>query len=227
MRQVFFNSLVNFIFTLYIFMNVANASPVSLNDQGQLIYTPDNNGNIIPDFSYVGYQKSEQPIPKVDTVVTISPITGDNTQHIQNAINQLSLMPLNENGFRGALLLQAGTYSVSGQLRITTSGIVLRGIGQTESDTVIIAAGTVQRTLIQIEGNLSISEQTSSQEQISDSYVPVGARSFSVSDGIKLPLVPMVETLRNGLRVAITFALNAKLLASMAIPSLLTCRLCK
>lgn len=172
---------LTFVFFLYVvFSNAAYASPLSLDNQGQLIYNPDTNGNIIPDFSYVGYQKSEQPIPVIKAVISISPVNGDNTQHIQSAINQLALLPLDDDGFRGALLLNKGVYSVSGQLLITSNGIVIRGVGQTESDTVILATGTEQRSLIVVRGDLSLSRQTSLQEKISDAYVPVGTRSFSV-----------------------------------------------
>lgn len=170
------------LFLSFFMVSLCNASPVSLDNQGNLLYTPDENGNIIPDFSYVGYQQSEQEIPDIDVVMSISPITGDNTAHIQSAINQVAAMPLNENGFRGALLLNAGTYSVSGQIIIEDSGVVLRGVGQTENDTVIIASGTVQRSLIITEGNLSISELTAQQQKISDSYVPVGTHTISVAD---------------------------------------------
>jgi len=160
----------------------ATASPISLDNQGKLVYTPDGNGNIIPDFSYSGYQKSAQPIPQIETRMSISPIEGDNTQHIQNAINKIAQLPLNENGFRGALLLKAGVYSVSGQIIIEDSGIILRGVGQADNDTVIIAAGTVKRSLIVTQGDVSISEDTSKQVKIVDRYVPVGTRRFNVED---------------------------------------------
>ena len=87
----------------------AFSSPFSIGDDGNLIYHPDSNGNIIPDFSHSGYQKSEKPIPTVPVVLSIAPIVGDNTQHIQNAVNQVAAMPLDDNGFRGTILLQRGT----------------------------------------------------------------------------------------------------------------------
>ncbi len=165
----------------FVFISEGYASPISLGSNGELIYNPDADGNVIPDFSSVGYQKSEQPIPTIESVISIAPIDGDNTQHIQDAINQLALLPLGADGFRGALLLEKGVYSVSGQLLITASGIVIRGVGQTEKDTVIVAAGTVQRSLIVVKGDLSFSKKKALQEKISDAYVPVGARSFNVA----------------------------------------------
>ena len=160
----------------------AFSSPFSIGDDGNLIYHPDSNGNIIPDFSHSGYQKSEKPIPTVPVVLSIAPIAGDNTQHIQNAVNQVAAMPLDENGFRGTILLQRGTYSVSGQILIDESGIVLRGEGQTDSDTVVIATGTSQRSLFLFEGNYQRDRVREFTQAITDDYVPVGAYSFNVAD---------------------------------------------
>ena len=93
----------------------------------KLTYMSDAEGNRIPDFSYAGYKNGETEIPDVPVVKTIAPIAGDNTQHIQSAIDQVGAMPLDANGIRGALLLAAGTYQVEGTIRINYDGIVLRG----------------------------------------------------------------------------------------------------
>ena len=143
-----------------VYCSAGYAAPVSLNDQGNLVYMPDSNGKIILDFSHSGYRKSEVAIASIDVVLSIAPIVGDNTQHIQNAINQIASLSINQDGFRGILLLTAGTYPVLGQIVINDSGIVLRGQGQSESDTVILATGTEQRALILIDGDLSRSERT-------------------------------------------------------------------
>ena len=182
MHSPFFKIISSAILICFLCTHASQAEPVSLSAQGNLVYTPDSNGNIIPDFSYSGYRKSEQAIPNIGVVLSIAPVAGDNTQHIQNAIDQIVSLPVDQDGFRGALLLSAGTYPVSGQLIINDSGIVLRGQGQSESDTVILATGTEQRSLIVIEGDLSRSEQTSRQEKITDDYVPVGTTSFNVAN---------------------------------------------
>src|SRR5690606_18530345 len=65
----------------------------------------------IPDFSYAGYKRSESPIPFIKEVITLSPEKGKDYTNIQNAINELSKVPL-INGFRGAILLKAGTYKI-------------------------------------------------------------------------------------------------------------------
>jgi hypothetical protein len=48
---------------------------------------------------------------------------------IQNAIDEVSAMKPSGNGFRGAILLTKGLYKVSGTIKISVSGIVLRGQG--------------------------------------------------------------------------------------------------
>jgi len=78
------------------------------NNEGKLVYLVDAEGNSIPDFSHAGYKGGGVPIPDIPVVKTISPIEGDNTTHIQNALFEIGLMPKDSDGFRGALLLTAG-----------------------------------------------------------------------------------------------------------------------
>ena len=98
-------------------------------EKGKLFYTPDSLNNRIPDFSYCGYKASEQAIPLIDIKAIVPLIKGDATNRIQTAIDYVSSLPINENGFRGAVLLQKGRYEVNGQIKINTSGVVLRGSG--------------------------------------------------------------------------------------------------
>ncbi len=46
--------------------------------QGKLLYRPDQNGDVISDFSYAGYNYGD-PIPNVPAVIRINPISGDAT----------------------------------------------------------------------------------------------------------------------------------------------------
>ena len=146
---------------------------------GRLVYVPDAQGDRVPDFSDVGYRGGKQPLPDVPVAVAIQPIAGDNTAHIQAAIDQVSALPPGLEGFRGAVLLEAGNYDVSGQLTIAASGVVLRGAGRGTNDTVLRATGTSQRDLIEVVGTGSQS-LTGSTRQMTDKVVPVGARSFRV-----------------------------------------------
>ena len=74
----------------------------------------------------VGYGAGKRDIPgDIPVVIHIDPIAGDNTQHIQNAINFAATRPLQANGFRGVVELGPGKFDVNGQLSMTASGVVL------------------------------------------------------------------------------------------------------
>src|SRR6266545_2625905 len=68
-------------------------------------------------------------LPVVPARKTVSPVTGDAGAVIQSAIDEVSALPLDANGFRGAVLLTAGTYEIAGSVTIRASGVVLRGEG--------------------------------------------------------------------------------------------------
>lgn len=146
---------------------------------GILTYTPDEQGNIIPDFSHVGYRFGDEEIPYIETAVEVSPVDGDDGTTIQAAIESLYSVVPDENGFRGTVLLKAGNYEVSGQIRIAESGIVLRGEGDTDEGTVITATGTDRRSLIRVHNGSSRSVETASKVDIVEEYVPLG-RTFVV-----------------------------------------------
>ena len=167
--------------------------------EGKLVYAKDAQGNRLPDFSTVGYHSGEKAIPDIPAKITIEPIEGDNTEHIQDALDQLGTLPADENGFRGALLLKRGEYRVDGRLIISSSGTVLRGKGPGPDGTVIIATGydkgKYKRPLITVapKTNPSVesTEYASSQDvpkmvlidsksTITDKTVPIGARSISI-----------------------------------------------
>jgi hypothetical protein len=150
-------------------------------EKGKLIYIPDSLGNRIPDFSYCGYKASEQPIPTVLVKVVVPVTKGDATLRIQSALDYVASLPVDANGFRGAVLLQKGTHEVFGQLRITASGVVLRGSGVNE--TTIIGAGTGRLALIKIVGERPMPVD-SSAFIITDPYIPVNSTSFHVDKKI-------------------------------------------
>lgn len=150
-------------------------------DKGKLLYTPDEPGNRIPDFSYCGYMASEQPIPNVPVKVVVPVMNGDATLRIQSALDYVAALPADGNGFRGAVLLQKGNYEVLGQLRITASGVVLRGSGV--NATTITGAGTGRLALIKIVGREKLEKDVNSYA-IVDPYVPVNAMQFHADSTI-------------------------------------------
>ena len=147
---------------------------------GKLAYTPDDQGNVIPDFSHVGYRYGDESIPDVPTVVEVNPVEGDNRTNIQAAIDQVAAMSPDANGFKGAVLLKKGIYMVSGQLFIRSGGVVLRGEGMTDEGTVLFATGNGKRDFIVI-GNGNGRSNLNSKVNIIEDYVPLG-RKFVVVD---------------------------------------------
>ncbi len=159
----------------------------------KLIYVSDEEGNRIPDFSYAGYKNGEVEIPDIPIVKTISPIEGDNTAHIQSAIDEVGFMPLGNNGFRGAVLLLPGKYQVNGTIRVRHSGVILRGSGDGEdtlTNTIIYGKGNSphQRTIIVAGGGSSTKWQqqiSGTKTNITTDTLFVGDRKFTVEDASK------------------------------------------
>jgi hypothetical protein len=144
-----------------------------------LQYKYDSLGNRVMDYSYAGYKGGGVALPVVPVAVTVTPVSGDSTTNIQAAITTVSAMPLDSNGFRGAVLLEPGTYNVSSTLNINASGVVLRGSGSGSGGSVLNMTGT-GFLLMSIEGSGSWST-TGSAVSMTDSYVPSAAISFNVS----------------------------------------------
>ena len=178
---------------------------VYVNSANKLVYTKfanqgeSNKDNVVPDFSNAGYMGGGVSLPVLPVKKTISPINGDNRQHIQNAIDEVENLPADASGFRGAILLEAGLYKVEGTLTIKKSGVVLRGVGQGSAGTIIKATKKSQHNLIEIKGSGSgLGEVSGTRRKISSEYVATGAITFmvetaagySVGDDIAVYRVP-------------------------------------
>lgn len=157
---------------------------VYFDDAHHLQYRTDERGNRIMDFSYAGYRGGGVAIPGVKVVKTLSPVAGDNTARIQEALDAISAAVPDGAGSRGAVLLSPGTYEVAGTLTIQASGVVLRGSGSSSSGTVIRLSGQPHRFL-QIRG-AGRWEPNGKSIAITDRYVPSGAMRFHVSDAAGL-----------------------------------------
>jgi NADH:ubiquinone oxidoreductase subunit D len=121
--------------------------------KGKLIYKTLETGDRIMDFSYAGYMGGGVTIPSVPVKITLSPSAGDNTDAIQHAIDEVSKMKM-VNGFRGAVLLKAGTYNCERALKINASGVVLRGSGAGVDGTIFNLTGK-PHACIEIRGAVS------------------------------------------------------------------------
>ncbi len=123
-------------------------------DESQgLIYDQDAVGNRIPDFSFCGYAAGQRRWPQATVRVTVDPGPGDQTQRIQSAIDYVSQLPMGADGLRGAVQLMPGTFAVNGQLKIQSSGVVLRGSDQPHAPTLLKATGNARRALILVHGS--------------------------------------------------------------------------
>jgi len=101
------------------------------------------------DYSTCGYHASEQAIPDVKTAVTVDWQAGDCSAVIQQAIDHVASLKPDANGHRGAVLLGEGVFAVSRPLRVTASGIVLRGMGHAR--TTLLKQGVDRGAMIYLE----------------------------------------------------------------------------
>jgi hypothetical protein len=198
-----------FIFATLVSVSVLSAArtsvtvPMSSGKSGKLTYTPESNGDRVPDFSYAGYAAGESPIPDAPIKLVVAPIAGDNTSRIQAALDYVAALPLDEHSLRGAVLLQKGKFEIDGGLSIHASGIVLRGQGP---ETILFAAVLDRRTLITISGTNDL--HSADAQTISDSYVPVNATHFQLADA---------PNFKVGDRVIITRACTAKWITALKV----------
>ncbi len=177
---------------------------------GKLVYTKhanteeSNKDNTIPDFSNSGYMGGGVPIPFVPAKITVYPQTGDDKSRIQAAIDYVSGLTPDSNGFRGAVLLKAGSYQVDAGLKkygnaleIKTSGVVLRGEGQGVDGTILHTSFEEKHQVVAC-GPPQPSYSTSDNTSITDPYVGCGATRFnvenasaySVGDIIRITMIP-------------------------------------
>ena len=162
------------------------SSFLTVNKNGSIDYKADEKGNTIPDFSRVGFYGGDKKIPDVTVVKTVSPTGTENDElSIQAAIDEVAKLALDKNGFRGAIVLKKGTYKIPESIRISASGIVLRGEGDEPGGTKLIATSKKKVSLITVAGNGTIKEVKGSRVKVTDTYVPTGTFSFSVADAKK------------------------------------------
>ncbi|WP_229254586.1 DUF6298 domain-containing protein [Dyadobacter linearis] len=160
-------------------------SPLSLGQDNRLIYKPDSLGNRIVDFSHCGYQGGNSAIPEVGAKVFVKNEPGDATLRIQEAIDFVGNLPVDKEGFRGAVLLEKGVYQINGSLTIRQSGVVLRGSGAGKEGTVLLGTGTTRETVIRVFGKNDA--QPGVKSEVANEYVPVNATVFHIKNasGIK------------------------------------------
>ena len=130
----------------------------------RLHYKYDARGNSIMDFSSAGYRAGGVKLPSPAVAQRLTPVAGDNTGHIQAALDSAT----------GAVVLAPGKYDIAGTLSITRSGVVLRG----DRGAVIRLTGKPHQFL-EIRGTGTWHEEGPGAP-ILDAYVPAGATAFRV-----------------------------------------------
>jgi hypothetical protein len=158
------------------------AISVRQGDDGHLNYSADARGNRVIDFSYAGYGGGGEAIPFVPVKIVVGAEGFRDGERIQAALDLVAALPARPDGFRGAVLLKPGRYNIEGKLRIGSSGVVLRGSGESEGGSVLVAAGVSRRTLIEVSGHGDLEEVAGTRRNISDAYVPVGSRRVGLED---------------------------------------------
>jgi hypothetical protein len=163
------------------------SSRVSYGSDGKLAYTVDAEKNRIPDFSYAGYRYGAVEPPAIAQVATLSPTSGDQTNRIQQALDAVGARTPDGNGFRGALVLAPGRYQVDGTVRVSQSGVVLRGAGDGSDETratILVAHGDSphQRSVVVVGSGNGSPWKRGAGTEISDGFLGVGALTVTVKD---------------------------------------------
>ncbi len=163
-------------------------------------------GNRIVDFSYCGYRSSNSGLPFVPAVLVVHPVQGDATSLIQSALDHVAALPLDGQGFRGAVLLAPGIFRLSSGLKMIASGVVLRGSGSGNAGTVLLAEGETRETVIRMKGNAPNVSQT--VYELTDDYVGVGSRILEVNT---------TKSLQAGDRIRITRPCTREWIAALGM----------
>ena len=169
---------------------------------GKLVYKTTKKGDRIIDFSHAGYKGGGVTLPYVPAKLTVHPL-GENedcTDYIQKAIDMVSALPQDENGFRGAVLLAPGRFVCERTIQITADGVVLRGTGSDPSGSTIVMTGG-KHTAIVMNNNLRqragnrLGETSPDEKSIKviDKYIPAGSYHFTVEDASGLSVGDNIE----------------------------------
>ncbi len=133
---------------------------------------------VIMDYSHCGYHQSDVNLPVVKGVVKIvaqsnlmtldypgsMPAATDRSADIQRAIDYVSSLPADANGHRGAVVLAKGEYLLENPLRISVSGVVVRG--EKKEEVRLIKRGYDRGAIVYLEGSAAEQLAESGIEQL-------------------------------------------------------------
>jgi hypothetical protein len=168
----------------------AKSAWVHAGSDGRLVYRTLPTGDRIMDFSFAGYRGGGVPLPEVPVKLTVPAQSGgdgsgadrDDAPTIQAAIDAVSKYPVVD-GFRGTVLLAAGTFRCSVPLTITAAGVVLRGSGSGPDGTILLMTGKPHVCLTLGAGGREggSGKPVGDAVAITDRYVPSGATTRRVA----------------------------------------------
>jgi hypothetical protein len=168
---------------------------IYLDEDKNLQFPPDEQGNEVPDYSFAGYHAGGVALPTLPVKVVVPIGAGDATARIQAAIDYVASLKRDENGHRGAVLLAKGTHEVAGTLLVRASGVVLRGEANNDEPTKILATGSERRAVIRFLGE-PIPAPGDKTYEIATAYVPVGARRLTLAARGKLAVGDTIDVER-------------------------------
>ena len=170
---------------------VAQTHAIDIKDNS-VDYNTEDNGNSGEAFSYCGYVSSNVPLPDVENAIYVPWAAGDNSIRIQQAIDYVSSLKSNKQGFKGAVLLGEGVFELENSLLIASSGIVLRGTNR--SKTVLKKIGVDRGAVIYVEGINDYYPIDSIS--INSDYVPVNSNRIDVATEGNLNIGTRVRIVR-------------------------------
>jgi hypothetical protein len=153
---------------------------------GCLRYAEDIRGNRVPDFSHAGYRGGGAPLPRVAAAASVPRLlpsdSGDDTPAIQAAIDAVSALAPDARGIRGAVELGSGSFVLRGSLHLDAGGVILRGQGSDGEGATVLRAVGPPRLMVRVGPRAKRRLLSKSTHAVTDVYVPVGARTFTLDD---------------------------------------------
>lgn len=144
------------------------------------------------DYSTCGYHASERGIPDVRNMVAVKNTDGNCSQRLQKAIDYVSALKPDKNGHRGTVLIGEGTFYLDQPLRISASGVVIRGMGKAK--TRLVKRGFDRGALVYIEGQTNLTKGDTLK--IADEKLKAGSRTISLEAGGMLKAGDRIMILR-------------------------------
>lgn len=187
-RLLKFNKIILSLGVLFFLVSKLEAQhsypDIKKNNLGELIMVSDSLGNQIPDFSYAGYMSSEKKIPTIVAKIFVPKQQGDATAVIQSAIDYVTTLKPNSDGFKGAVLLDKGVFKINGTLNINNSGVVLRGSGTSKNGTILLGTGINRKAIIKIAGVDDMEYQDTLE--LTNKYIPLGSHKIVLTNTSRL-----------------------------------------